>query len=208
MLAAQGVTMAVDEKRMRGRWGLRACRGYGPLPPLPLDRGGIIHQRCRLRSDRQRPGDALLRPGTHRRDQEGRRAVERRRADRDGAPPLLKDLRLLGDAQRWGCCSRSGATGQISTPPFVELHQRPGARRGQPLGRPPARKCDRVGGRVRPAGWPYRGTRPGGTRGRGRPGRRVLQSRLRGRGSRAASANARTHRRTRQGRRPAATSPG
>jgi hypothetical protein len=145
MLAAQGVTMAVDEKRMRGRWGLRACRGYGPLPPLPLDRGGIIHQRCRLRSDRQRPGDALLRPGTHRRDQEGRRAVERRRADRDGAPPLLKDLRLLGDAQRWGCCSRSGATGQISTPPFVELHQRPGARRGQPLGRPPARECDREG---------------------------------------------------------------
>ena len=34
--------------------GLRACRGYGPLPPLPLDRGGIIHQRCRLHSDRQR----------------------------------------------------------------------------------------------------------------------------------------------------------
>jgi hypothetical protein len=33
MLAAQGVTMAVDEKRMRGRWGLRACRGYGPFLP-------------------------------------------------------------------------------------------------------------------------------------------------------------------------------
>lgn len=53
--------------------------------------------------------------------------MKRRRADRDGAPTLFKDLRLLGDAQRWGCCSRSGATGQISTPPFVELHQRPGA---------------------------------------------------------------------------------
>jgi len=140
-------------------------------------------------------------------------------AEKDGAPWSVDELIEtvpLPCSRTWsprrratmGMISLSGATGQISTPPFVELHQRPGARRGQPLGRPPPHVSATGGGRVRPAGWPYRGTRRGGTRGRGRPGRRVLQSRLRGTGSRAASANARTHRRTRQGRRPAAVSSG
>ena len=51
-----------------------------------------------------------------------------------------------------GMISPSGTTGQTSTPPFVELHQRPGVRRGQPLGRPPPH-VSATGGRSGQACW-------------------------------------------------------